>query len=283
MCGEAFEEVVGVGLRDWSAVAPLPLRDRGHLPPAPLQDLPVAPRDDPVVPHGEPPVRSSHDLPPRDEQQLPHPPGPRPAVAVGHGLELAQQVSAAQLVLAVRVGEVGLPAVVDDDAPVPGDDADVVDGLASAPAVQPLDRDVPTGADVDPVVPAVHPQRCLVGVQHRHLQEHGGGGLLPRSERVVKAPDIAQAGGLGELQAAGRVDQGDGPVQREHLRDQQVDGEGLEAGAVLERAGHAVGEPPPGPGPARGTVLDLGVHAALDGLEDDVVQDAALPVGRVDA
>jgi len=65
--------------------------------------------------------------------------------------------------------------------------------------------------------------------------------------------------------------------------DRQVDGEGLQAGAVLERAGHAVGEPPSGPGPARGTVLDLGVHAARDGLEDDVVQDAALPVGRVDA
>ncbi len=87
-----------------------------------------------------------------------------------------------------------------------------------------------------------------------------------RSRRRA-APGVAKAGGLGELQAAGRVDQGDGPVHREHLRDQQVDGEGLQAGAVLERAGHAVGEPALGPGPARGTFLDLGVHAALDDLE----------------
>ena len=37
-------------------------RDLRHLLPALLQDVPVASREAPVVAHGEPPVRPSHDL-----------------------------------------------------------------------------------------------------------------------------------------------------------------------------------------------------------------------------
>ena len=79
------------------------------------------------------------------------------------------------------------------------------------------------------------------------------------------------------------MDQRDGPAQGEHVGDEQVDDEGLETGAVLQRAGHVVGEPAPGPGPAAGAFLDLGVHAALDDLEHDVVQDAALASDGADA
>ena len=70
-----------------------------------------------------------------------------------------------------------------------------------------------------------------------------------------------------------------------HLRELpgKIAAVGLEAGAVLQRAGHVVGEPPPGPGPAVGAFLDLGVHAALDDLEHDVVQDTALASDGADA
>ncbi len=162
--GEAFGKVVGVGLRNRPALALRALRDRRHPAAALLQDVPVASRDGPVMAHGQPPVRPSRDLPPRDQQQPAHPLRPRPAVAVGHGLELPDQMGAAELVPAVGVGEAGLPAVVDDDAPIPGDDPDVVDGLASALPVQPPARDRPAGADVDPVVRSVHPQRGPVHV-----------------------------------------------------------------------------------------------------------------------
>ncbi len=114
--------------------------------------------------HGQPPVRPSRDLPPGDGQQPAHPLRPRPAVAVGHGLEPAREVGAAGLVSAVPVGEVRLPAVVDDDASIPWYDPDVVDGPASALSVQAPARDRPAGAHVDPVVRSVHPQRGPVHV-----------------------------------------------------------------------------------------------------------------------
>lgn len=162
--------------------------------------------------HGEPPVGPSHDLPPRDEQQLAHPLRPRPAVAVGHGLELAQQMGA-RLMPAAVVGEVRLPAIVDDDASVPGDDPDVVNGLASALPVQPLDGDRAAGTDVDPVVPSVHPQRGLVDVQHGHREELADRGGLPGLQRLVQARDEAEKRGLGEQPSGHRLDHGRGPPE----------------------------------------------------------------------
>ena len=97
----------------------------------------------------------------------------------------------------------------------------------------------------------------------------------------MKAPDIAEAGRLGELDAGDRVHERDGTTQGQHLGDQQVDDEGLDADAVLQGARHVVWEPALGPGPALRTFLDLGFDAALDDFEHDVVEDAALPVDGV--
>ncbi len=53
--------------------------------------------------------------------------------------------------------------------------------------------------------------------------------------------------------------------------------------APTARTRHGVGEPAPGPGPALGTLPDLGAHAAAGDLEHDVVQDAPFPLDGVDA
>ncbi len=45
---------------------------------------------------------------------------------------------------------------------------------------------------------------------------------------------------------------------------------------------HGVREPALGPGPALRAFLDLGVDAALDDFEPEVVEDAALPIDGVD-
>ncbi len=81
----------------------------------------------------------------------------------------------------------------------------------------------------------------------------------------MQAPDVAEAGGFGE--PGDRLHQRNGPAQGQHLGDRQVDDEGLQTDAVLQRPGHGLGKPPPDP-----AFLDLGVDAALDDLEDDVVR-----------
>ena len=130
---------------------------------------------------------------------------------------------------------------------------------------------------------AVDPEAGLVGMQGRARQQVFDGGLLPRFERVMEAPDVAEAGRLGEPEAGDRLHQRNGPAQGQHVGDEQVDDKGLQAGAVLQRARHGFGELPLGPGLAVGAFLDLGIHATLDDLEHDVVQDATFPVDGIDA
>ncbi len=161
-----------------------------------------------------------------------------------------EEVRATDPVRAPVVGEVRRPAVVDQDAFVARDDAGRVDPPA-APAVQELQGQGPVGENVEPPGPAVDPQAGLVGVQGRGFQQPRDGGLLPCPQRAVQAADVAQAGGPGEPQAAGRVARRDGPVRREHAGDGQVDDEGLQAGAVPRRAGHAVSGHPGLPGNPR--------------------------------
>ena len=99
----------------------------------------------------------------------------------------------------------------------------------------------------------------------------------------MKTSDIAEACRLGEFEAGDRWHQRNGSVPGQHVGDQQVDDEGLQAGVVLQRSWHVVGEPALGPGSALGAVLDLGVNATLNDLKHDVVYDAALPFGGGDA
>jgi hypothetical protein len=105
----------------------------------------------------------------------------RPAIAVGldHKGEIAQQVRAAQAVVAVRVGEIDRQAVVDDDTPVARDDVDGIGALAPALAVAELQGDLAAAVDVDPVVFAIDPQGGLIGVPaglgEQQLEQHHQG------------------------------------------------------------------------------------------------------------
>ena len=69
----------------------------------------------------------------------------RPAVGVGvdHKGQLPQQVRAAQAMVAMIVGQVRGPTVVDDGPSVAGNDVDRLDGLAAAFGVEKLQGGVP--------------------------------------------------------------------------------------------------------------------------------------------
>ena len=103
-----------------------------------LEDRLVASCDALVVAHGQALLGALDDLSACDEQQLVHLRAHGVVVAVGYGLQFPEQVRAAELMLALGVGEVGFPAVMDDEAAVAGDDAEGVDRLTAAFAVQAL-------------------------------------------------------------------------------------------------------------------------------------------------
>ena len=100
---------MGVGLGDRSALALFSRRDLGHLRAPLLEDRLVASCDALVVAHGQALLGALDDLCACDEQQLVHLARPRVGVGVGYGLQFPEQVRAAQLMLALGVGEVGLP------------------------------------------------------------------------------------------------------------------------------------------------------------------------------
>ena len=197
MLREAPVQVVRVGLRDPPAPSLGAWRDLGQFPRALCQDGPVSLDDTAAFGRGQRLGRASVDPVAGVAKQRLHQARPAVVVGVDGEGEFAEEVRAAQLVPAASVGQVGLPAVMDQRTGVARDDADLLDGLPSAPAVQALQRQGSVGEDVEPLRPAVDPEAGLVGVQGRAFQEPRDGGLLPRSERVVKAPDVAQAGGLG--------------------------------------------------------------------------------------
>jgi len=89
------------------------------------------------------------------------------------------------------------------------------------------------------------------------------------------APDMAQAGGLGYPNARDGADRAGGPAQGKHLRSRQVDHEGMQVGAVLQRPRHVVGELSRDPAATAGTFLHPGLDAPFDDLEQDVELDAA--------
>ena len=113
------------------------------------------------------------------EQEPAHASGPGVAVGVLDEGEVAQQMGAAQGVLAVPVGEVAGPAIVDQDASVAGDDIEVVDGGPAALAVDELQRQVPGADGVQPVVFPVDAQAGLVSVQGGHGEQALDRGGLP--------------------------------------------------------------------------------------------------------
>ena len=99
---------------------------------------------------------------------------------------------------------------------------------------------------------------------------------LPLGERVMELCDVAEERGLGEGASNEGVHRLCDTLEREHLHDEQVHDIGFDAGAVLQRSGHLVGEACPGLGVAARTVLDLCVGVTHDLLEHDVDEGAPL-------
>ena len=112
------------------------------------------------------------------EEQALHAPRPGIVMGVDDEGEFAQQMRAAQGMAAVVVAQIRGPAVVDRDAPVSGNDADRLDGLAAALGVEAFERDVAPGVDVDPVVLSLDAQRGLVDMHGGHGEETFDGAAL---------------------------------------------------------------------------------------------------------
>ena len=271
---EAPVEAVRVGSRDPPAPSLRTRRDLRQLPAALGQDGPVTPAHAPASGLGQDPGVASAGPVAGPAQRPFHQARPAEAVGFHDGRQPAEEMGAEGPVRTPVVGEVTRPAVVDQRAGVAGDDADVPDRPASAPAVRELQGQGPVGGDVEPPPPAVDPESGPVGVEGGALQQVRDGGLLPRPGRGAQAADVSQAGGLGEHGAGDRLDHGDGPGRGQHARARQVDREGLEARAVPQRARHAVGEPPLCPGPAVRAFPGPGLHAAPADLGDDAGRDA---------
>ena len=102
------------------------------------------------------------------------------------------------------------------------------------------------------------------------------GTALPFGEGVMELCDVAEERGLGEGASNEGVHRLGNTLEREHLRDEQVHDVGFDAGAVLQRSGHLVGEASPGLGVATRTVLDLRIDVTHDLLEHDVDEGAPL-------
>ena len=165
------------------------------------------------------------------------------------------------------------------DAAVARDDADVLNGLAPAFGMEAFDGERSGGVDVDPVILSVHAQRGLVDVHRRLCEEALDGLALPLGERVMELGDVAEERRLGQELADEGVHRLGDAFEREHLRDEQVHDVGLDAGAVLERSGHLVGEARPGLGVTARAVLDFGVGVTHDLLEHDVDEGAPRVTG----
>ena len=86
---------------------------------------------------------------------------------------------------------------------------------------------------MDPVVLALDPQGSLIHVQGGLGEERLDGGALPLGQGVMQLQDPLQQGRFGD----DLLDEGGQrvlhPLQCHHLRDQQVQDEGLDPGAVL--------------------------------------------------
>jgi len=102
--------------------------------------------------------------------------------------KLAKKMRTAQSMRACVQGvEVGLPAVVDENARVFQKNAEIVDSLLAAPFEDAQKRCSLGGRDVSPVERSRHPQSGFVNVQHSGFDEKTPNGLLERLEvRVEK-------------------------------------------------------------------------------------------------
>ena len=115
------------------------------------------------------------------------------------------------------------------------------------------------GRYVQPLVFLVDPEAGLINKKRRACQKVFRGGGFPWFKRIIKPLDVAKTGGLGQLDARDRLHQFSTSAQRQHLGDQKVDHQCLNAIAILQWPRHVLRKTPLGSGVALGAVLDFRV------------------------
>ena len=83
------------------------------------------------------------------------------------------------------------------------------------------------------------------------------GGGVPRFKRIIKLTDVVKTGGLGHFDARHGLHQFSTLAQRQHLGDQKVDRQCLNAIAILQWPRHVLRKTPLGSGAALRAVLDI--------------------------
>ena len=139
------------------------------------------------------------------------------------------------------------------------------ESMASLPplAMQELERQGPVAGYMQPPVLLVDPEAGLVDMKGRACQKVFLGGGFPWFKQIIKPLDVAKTGGLGQLDARDGLHQFSTSAQRQHLGDQKVDHQCLNAIAILQRPRHVLRKTPLGSGVALGAVLDLRVDLIL--------------------
>ena len=94
-----------------------------------------------------------------------------------------------------------------------------------------------------------------------------------RFKQIIKPIDVAKTGGLGQLDVRHGLHQFSTSAQRQHLGDQKVDRQCLNAIAILQWPRHVLRTTPLGSGAALGAVFDIRDDHYFFNREFDIEQD----------
>ena len=145
----------------------------------------------------------------------------------------------------------------DQRAGVERKDAERVDGFLAPLAMQELEhQDTVAGYAQLPVL-LVDPDAGFINMKGRACQKVFLGGDFPRFKRIIKPIDVVKTGGLGHFDTRHGLHQFSTSAQRQHLGDQKVDRQCLNAIAILQWPRHVLRKTSFGSGAALGAVLDI--------------------------
>ena len=130
--------------------------------------------------------------------------------------------------------------IVDQRTGVERNDAERIDGFLAPLAMQELERQKTVAGYVQPLVFLVDPEAGIIDMKGRACQKMFLGGGFPWFKRIIKPLDVAKTGGLGQLDARDGLHQFSTSAQRQHLGDQKVDHQCLNAIAILQPPRHVL-------------------------------------------
>ncbi len=119
---------------------------------------------------------------------------------------------------------------------------DRIDCLGTAFSMTLFHCDVASRAAVNTVDFPVHPDRGLIVVQHRQVEQPFNRCAFPIGQRMMQTTDSFQKRCLKDLPPAYQFEHLRGAPQRHHPRDQKISGEGDDTTAVLKWCGQSLGK-----------------------------------------